>query len=238
MKHNRKIKFVCQNNLVGKGFDLNTPGEEQRKAMFAEHEKAFEIAKILGAKTYVMHIGAWCCVENCWESDKEVLRKNALESLEILLPIAEKNGVSIAIENAFEPSNTPDELLYYLERISSPALGACFDAGHATMMDGEVINRDRDENKDPNRERLWHGKLVFQYNALEKMAPYVITCHLHDNDGYDDQHKLIFSGVANWQKYAASLHKCPRLVSVQNEIKAGGATIKEMCQAFDRLVSM
>ncbi len=232
------LKFIDIHGLCGKGFDLNSPGEEVRKAMFGEHARAFEIAKILGVKNYVMHIGAWCCVENCWESDKEILRKNALESLEVLLPIAEKNGVSIAIENAFEPSNTPDELLYYLERITSPALGACFDAGHATMMDGEVINRDRDENEDPNRKPLWHGKLVFQYNALEKISPYVITCHLHDNDGCNDQHKLIFSGVANWQKYSENFRNCPRLVSVQNEIKSGGATIKEMCQAFDHLVSM
>ena len=232
------IKFCDIHGLCGKGYDLNTPDEQAREIMFQHHAKAFEIAEKLGVKTYVMHIGAWCCVENCWYEQQDFLRQLTIESLEKLLPIAEKYGVTIAIENAFEPSNTPDELLYFLERVKSPALGACFDAGHATMMSDVMVKRDRDENDDPNRKPLWHGRLEFQSDALEKIAPYVVTCHLHDNDGYNDQHKLIFSGVANWQKYMDTLRKCPRLVSLQDEIKSNGASIEEMCQAFDRLLKL
>jgi sugar phosphate isomerase/epimerase len=232
------IKFCDIHGLCGKGYDLNTPDEKAREIMIQHHAKAFEIAEKLGVKTYVMHIGAWCCVENCWYEQQDFLRQLAIESLEKLLPIAEKYGVTIAIENAFEPSNTPDELLYFLERVKSPALGACFDAGHATMMSDVMVKRDRDENDDPNRKPLWHGRLEFQSDALEKIAPYVVTCHLHDNDGYNDQHKLIFSGVANWQKYMDTLRKCPRLVSLQNEIKSNGAPIAEMCQAFERLLKL
>ena len=221
--------------LCGKNYDLNIVDSNQREIMLHDHAKAFRLARKIGAETYVMHIGAWCCVENCWYGNEDNLRSLAIQTLEKLLPIAEENNITIAIENAFEPSNTPDELLYYLERVKSPALGVCFDAGHATMMSGEVFERDPAENNHPLRQRLWHGRLEFQYNAIESLLPHIVTCHLHDNDGFDDQHNLIFSGVADWQKYAANLAKAPRLKSIQNEIKSGSTTIAEMCQAFDRL---
>ncbi|MBQ9789462.1 MAG: sugar phosphate isomerase/epimerase [Lentisphaeria bacterium] len=232
------IKFFDIHGLCGKGYDLNTVDSSCREIMFQDHVRAFEIAEILGVRNYVMHIGAWCCVENIWEEQKELLRKLATESLEKLLPEAEKKHLSIAIENAFEPSNSADELLIYLKNIQSPALGACFDAGHALMMSDTMIKRERDENNDVERQRLWHGKLKFDGYTLDKMLPYVITCHLHDNDGYNDNHQLIFSGSANWDEYAEKLRKAPRLSSVQNELKSGANSIQDMCLAFDRLRKM
>lgn len=149
-----------------------------------------------------------------------------------------KNNITIAIENAFEPSNAPEELLIYLEKITSPSLGACFDAGHATMMDLNSVPRTRDENNDPQRIRSWHGKLQFQENALEKLSPYTVTAHPHDNDGCRDLHQLVFQGVADWDKYMRLLRNAPRLTSIQNESKKSAFPIGEMCRAFDKLVSL
>ena len=232
------LKFADAHGLWGGEFwDLNVAEEDRRRFMLDQHKLCIRLMASLGVKTYTMHIGALCCVQNTWLGHEDFRRGLALASLEALLPVAEKEGVIIAIENSFEPSNSPEELLYYLKRIQSPALGVCFDAGHAAMMDADIVPRDRDENGDDYR-HAWQGKLVFQHDALGMLSPYIVTAHLHDNDGYRDLHQLIFSGVSDWKKNMDGLRKCPRLVSIQNEVASGTASIARMCRAFDRLTAL
>ena len=47
-----------------------------------------------------------------------------------------------------------------------------------------------------------------------------------------------FYGVNDWSKTMSGLRKCPKLLSVQNEVRFGGAPIAVMCRAFDRLMSL
>ena len=62
-------------------------------------------------------------------------------------------------------------------------------------------------------------ELKQQYpDALEKLSPYIVTCHLHDNDGYSDGHQLPGRGTANWDKIVAGIKKCPNLRSIQSEV--------------------
>ena len=232
------LKFVDAHGLWGGEFwDLNVADPDRRPYMLDQHKLCIRLMASLGVKTYTLHIGALCCVRNTWLGHEDFLRGLALETLEALLPVAEKEGVLIAIENSFEPSNSPEELLYYLKRIQSPALGVCFDAGHAAMMDADIVPRDRDENGD-NYRGAWQGKLAFQHDALGMLSPYIVTAHLHDNDGHRDLHQLIFSGVNDWKKVIDGLRKCPRLVSIQNEASPGSASIARMCRAFDRLTAL
>ena len=234
------IGFVDAHGLWGgdMAWDLNVDDMERRPFMLEQHKLCIKLLAALGVRTYTMHIGAQCCVQNRWDGNEQHFRDLACQSLEALLPTAEKEGVIIAIENAFEPSNTPDELLYYLGRFKTPALGVCFDAGHATMMDADIIPRDPSENEQDYRMVSWHGHLQYQHDALGTLTPYVVTAHLHDNDGHRDYHNLIFEGVGDWKKYMDGFRKCPRLISLQNEIHGGGASIARMCKAFDRLLTL
>ena len=234
------LKFHDAHGLHGydQAWDLNIEDMERRPVMVELHKACIQLLASLGVKTYTMHIGAQCCYQGKWSGREQILRELALDTLEKLLPTAEREGVIIAIENSYEPVNTPEELLYYIGRIQSPALGICFDAGHANMMADDSICRDRDENEDPHRKGCWHGQLQFQHDALGKLSPWVVTAHLHDNDGHQDQHNLIFSGVNDWGKTISGLRKCPKLVSIQNEVRFGGAPIAVMCRAFDRLMQL
>jgi len=233
------LKFVDAHGLWGGEFwDLNLDDPDRRPFMLEQHKLCIRLLASMGVKTYTMHIGALCCVQNRWYGKEDFFRSLALNTLEELLPVAEREGVTITIENSFEPSNAPEELLFYLDKIQSPALGVCFDAGHAIMMADDSVPRDRDENGDDYRLSSWHGRLKFQHDALGMLAPYIVTAHLHDNDGYRDLHQLIFSGVGDWKKIMDGLRKCPRLVSIQNEVTSGGASIMRMCRAFDRLTAL
>ena len=234
------LKFHDAHGLHGydQAWDLNVENQERRPVMLELHRLCIRMLASLGVKTYTMHIGAQACYRNGWFGRERELRELALASLEKLLPTAEREGVVIAIENSFEPSNTPDELLYYIDRIKSPALGICFDAGHAVMMSDDAVPRDRDENEDRHRKVAWNGQLRFQHDALGMLSPWIVTAHLHDNDGHQDLHDLIFRGVADWGKYIRGLRKCPKLLSIQDEVRFGGAPIALMCKAFDRLMKL
>lgn len=61
-------------------------------------------------------------------------------------------------------------------------LGICYDSGHGNM----------------------GGKGL---DHLAKFADRLISLHLHDNNGFDDQHKPLFSGTIDWKKLAAVVSK-------------------------------
>ena len=52
---------------------------------------------------------------------------------------------------------------------------------------------------------------------LEKMLPHIVNCHLHDNDGFEDSHKLCGKGNVDWKKVISLLKTAPRLKNIQCE---------------------
>ena len=66
-----------------------------------------------------------------------------------------------------------------LADVDRPGLGALFDIGHANMLSED----------DP----------VLAATAL---APHLIHCHAHDNDGLRDTHDAVGSGTLDWPQVA------------------------------------
>ena len=93
------IHIVSIHAPAGREFDLNIPEKERRPAMIKDHIKAMEIAAEFGSKTYTIHVGAWHhCIKHV---DMNLLRPLAIETLEQLVPAAEKIGIVVAVENSF-----------------------------------------------------------------------------------------------------------------------------------------
>ena len=227
--------FECH-GLWSIAYDLNITDRPRRRAMIAEHKLCMEYAADLGCRTYVMHIGAFDCYYK--DTTLEEMRRLAVESLEKLIPAAEKLGIIIAIENSFEPSNTPDEVLYFLNYFNTPVLGCCFDTGHANIMA-------KTPGKDPAKYAsymnvCWKNGVVEEADAFGKLAPHIVTCHLHDNDGYGDAHNLPGTGTIDWKTLIPALKNCPRIVSMQNETSAGAyhVSIAKLCRTFDELMKL
>ena len=227
--------FECH-GLWSIAYDLNITDRPRRRAMIEEHKLCMEYAADLGCRTYVMHIGAFDCYYK--DTSLEEMRRLAVESLEKLIPAAEKLGIIIAIENSFEPSNTPDEVLYFLNYFNTPVLGCCFDTGHANIMA-------KTPGKDPAKYAsymnvCWNNGVVEEADAFGKLAPHIVTCHLHDNDGYGDAHNLPGTGTIDWKMLIPALKNCPRIVSMQNETSAGAyhVSIAKLCRTFDELMKL
>ena len=200
----------------GMNFDLDLLQPERRKQMIEEHTYLLERLGHYGIKTYTMHIGAvpWCATPPAVEMPE--LRKNALDTLEKLLPAAEKAGITICIENAFEPVDSADEVLFYIKHFDHKNIRCCFDCGHANIM--RKTGKDLSGYKKEFHEIVWRNSLTLSDDEFAKMAPYIVTCHLHDNDGYNDAHTLPGTGTVNWDILMNDLFtKCPLLQSIQNE---------------------
>ena len=82
---------------------------------------------------------------------------------------AEKNNVTIALENLLRP----EYLDYIFDNIKSDKLKFCYDSGHENC-------------------------LMSGIKFLEKYKDKLAALHLHDNNGLSDQHLLPFSGTINW----------------------------------------
>ena len=226
------LKFKGCHGLWGSGVkDLNCEDRQYRQKSIDNHKLAMGYAADAGCREYVVHIGAVCCYRG-YPCDIQKMRDLACQTLDQLVPEAEKLGIIIAVENSFEPTNTADEVLYFINKFPSPYVGVCYDAGHANIMTSI--------GKDPSlygKDLLypWNDKIVSEDRALEKLAPHIVTCHLHDNNGYSDQHDLPGTGTICWETLLGRLSECPRILSMQSEVSALShrIPIRKLCTTFD-----
>lgn len=234
---NNALTFCDAHAPFGPCLDLNCIWEEKRPMMLARLKLALEICSYMNVDTITIHLG-----NNHFEGatgiadDIHIGRMK--ESLSELLPVAEKLGITICIENIWFSVNTPDVLNSIKAEFPTDALGFCYDAGHANIMDngrkfatGSAWSGWKASGKAvPN----WEG------SALEKMLPHVVNCHLHDNSGWRDEHKLPGRGCINWEHIIKLLKKAPRLKAVQSEVipVASGTYIKELVEKFNELAEI
>ena len=229
------IKFFEVHGLWSRGWDPCCTDFPRRPGIIADHKLAMNYAAELGCKTYVMHIGAFESV--FFRTPNEELRANAVQVFEQLIPEAEKLGLVIAVENSYEISNTPDEVLYYINYFNSPCLQCCFDSGHANIM--APADWKKQEDYSAQLKFAWENYVEQYPDALEKLSPYIVTCHLHDNDGYSDAHILPGRGTIDWKKLVPALKKCPDLRSMQTEtVYSPDLSVGEVVSTFDALMKL
>ncbi|NJE47917.1 sugar phosphate isomerase/epimerase, partial [Thermococcus sp. GR7] len=97
---------------------------------------------------------------------------NTLKHLRELKPIAENSGVKLVIENLFEGKigALPHELLSF----ANEGFELCFDIGHAFLTS---VNS---------------GLRMDEFSVL---FPYTSHLHIHDNNGYEDEHRPLGEGM-------------------------------------------
>lgn len=220
----------------GECWDLNCSVKARRPYLVEGHIKCMNYAAEAGCRTYVIHVGAWDCIFRP-EISIEKMRELALETLEKLLPEAEKAGIVLAVENSFEMSNATDEVVWLLKHFDSPFIGCCFDTGHANYMAPSPDGKPKAYSA-YQVEQAWRGNLIQEPAALEKLLPYIVTCHIHDNNGLGDQHSLPGRGNIDWKELMPKLLSAPRLVSCQSEVAfiRDLIPVKELVSTMERLV--
>ena len=234
LKHRHGINFQDAHMPFGEHMDLACPDRGRRAKMIEEQKQALGYAADLGCKTATIHIGAF--ESAFFQTPNSQIRPYAVDSLEKLLPTAEKLGIMLAVENSFERSNTPDEVLYYISQFDSPNLGVCFDAGHANIME-YFPGKDYDKYFG-GITVAWRDSMEYCNDALDKLLPHIVTCHLHDNDGYCDSHMMPFDGIIDWNKLMTKLSTAPRLMTMQTEVSMFkfGYSVKQLIDTFNSII--
>lgn len=175
------MRFRGAHSFWGPEWDLNQLDAVLHKTVVENQKKVIGMAGLIGADVLVIHPGDSQFLSGT--PDVRAMRMQAIRTLEELLPYAESRGVRISLENIIAPSDSAEENLAILEHFKSDSLVCCYDTGHANVMEAAP-------GKDPAmvceyiRHTLWHdGLKLYEGRTLERLAPYVVTAHVHDNGG-------------------------------------------------------
>ena len=224
------LEFVDSHALWGTWSDPGMPLSEWKEPLLLRHRTAFRFCQRFGVHTMAFHTG------NTFNSifgaglTLADYRKSLVDSLEILLPEAEKCGVVIALENQWTPLNHSRVLLEIMEYFRSPNLGLCYDSGHGNLM--EKGSQFPGKTVVPP---IWNelgAPVEWEELLPEKFAQWMVNCHLHDNNGVSDQHLPPGDGTVDWERIRQVLRRSPHLQNIQNESSLRGRSIAEFCRSF------
>ena len=164
------VRFIQSHAPMGKPLERGSYHDE----FVAENKRCIESCAKLGIPNVVIHSGYEMGISKgeCLERNRDFFRE--------LLPCAEKNDVTILVENfnkmcvdgMYWIDNAPD-LLEMVEMVDHPLFQAVWDAGHANMQE------------------------MPQNEALNILCSHVKALHIQDNMGNTDAHIAPFFGTLN-----------------------------------------
>ena len=184
------------------------------KRLFSEPRRPDSVppCNTLGADTVILHAGA--------DYSHDAQR----QSLEELLPSAQRIGVRIALENL--PGQGFSRALPLVREFDHEMLGYCLDTGHAVLNDSQGF--DDLSDAEANLSKLY-------------------SLHLHDNDGSGDTHRLPFTGTVPWKRIAGLIADSPytgcltfEVMSTNESYSDHAAFLQEALsrgRAFDAMVA-
>jgi sugar phosphate isomerase/epimerase len=161
--------------------DLN-PGavdERIREITALRFGQVLDLVPLFRPRAIVLHPGydRWR-----YDDDVDLWLENSLRTWEPLVKRAESLSVRMALENVFEEK--PAILERLLDKIDSPYLGYCLDAGHGNLFSRVPLEE-------------W----------VEVLGSRLMEIHLHDNRGEADDHLPLGQGSIDFPSLFALLGK-------------------------------
>lgn len=150
------------------GVTISAVSKDDRVRALKNYKAVIDSVSILQGDflvTHDIHISA---------DDKEK-RKALIENVRELADYAADKNIRIAIENGGATHITGKSILHrsLLEDIARENVGACFDTGHANLVEDVA-------------------------GFLRIIDKYLFTLHIHDNKGETDNHQIPGWGIIDW----------------------------------------
>jgi sugar phosphate isomerase/epimerase len=182
-------------------YSLAAGAHDRREAAVREAVAAREIAKRIPFNVLVVHLGTPASARHADDNN----RAAAVRSLEEICRSAAAVRVKVAAEVIPNRLSDPATLAALIESELEPGdTGICLDFGHAHLM-GDVGD------------------------AVETSAEHVITTHVHDNHGRDDEHLVPYLGSIDWDHALVTMQKIGYdgvyVMELAGDAKAGGAPV-------------
>jgi sugar phosphate isomerase/epimerase len=163
----------------GTTYSIASGDGARRQAAVREAEAAINVLKRIPAKFVVAHLGA----PAQYAGANDNLRPSASRSVEEICRMAEPLGARVAMEVIPNSLSSASTLVAMIERdFEGSTVGICLDFGHAHLA-GDVADE------------------------IEVSAEHLITTHVHDNRGRDDDHLVPYQGTINWPAALMTMQK-------------------------------
>jgi sugar phosphate isomerase/epimerase len=177
---------------------------ERRAVAVTESEQALYIARRIPLHVLVVHLG-FPRTQSTAPGDNS--RDAARRSIEELQRLASPLGVRVAVEVIPNELSRAGSLVHFVEEdLDAPDVGICLDFGHAHI-DGDVLD------------------------AIETVSGHLITTHVHDNGGRNDDHLVPFEGTIDWPAAMTAVQKVGYDQTLLFEIAAHGAPKDTLAKA-------
>jgi sugar phosphate isomerase/epimerase len=163
----------------GATFTNASPREVVRQLAVHETCLALELARLTPVHAIVVHPGLPGMVPPGEDPNS---REALVTSVREIVAAAAESGVHVALENIPGDFASAADVASMLDAVSMPGVGACLDMGHANLAGGVV-------------------------DAIETCAGTLVTTHVHDNAGTQDEHRLPFAGTIPWPAVMVALQK-------------------------------
>ena len=160
-------------------------------------EKCFAICEELDCRHLVIHPICDGSARYPSLTKEDEIREN-MSYFSSIIPLLKKHNVVCCLENAYSldwgtkkayacACSDMAEANRYIDDLNALAgekrFAFCLDTGHALMIGTDI------------------------YNAIKMLGDRLEILHVHDNDGYLDEHTAAFLGVCNWGRFIKSLRE-------------------------------
>ncbi len=200
----------------------NILGDDGGAYYYKKSMLAIDLAGRIGIPSITLHPG----VSDKMEMSREKYVETLAERFMRLIPLAEKYGIRLLIENlpwkslsADSMTSNADELNELLDRIDHPLFGICWDTGHANMLG------------------------LDQYKEIKKLGTRLEGVHLHDNYAHrlasgQDLHHMPFWGDVNYDAVITALLEVGYKGTFNFEVDAPGMRNDRIPFAGEEKISM
>ncbi len=201
------VELHAVHSPFGPDVDWCAPDGEAARAGQAIMRYVIPTAAELGAGIVVIHPSRGAegeAAEQMWARVRG--------GLETLLPLAEANGVVLALENMPWKEQNAQQLAPLIDDLASARLVACLDAGHANIAEGVV-------------------------EAARAFGRQLGHLHLHDNHGESDEHLIPPNGTIDWPAVCAALRELDFAGPLNFEVRAAanqGMSLRETREHLER----
>lgn len=195
---------------IGGGFSIAAGDGARRHAAVQEAVLAIGMLKRIPARFVVVHLGSPAKYAGPGDNN----RASAARSVEEICRIAEPLGAQVAMEVIPNTLSSASALVSMIERdFEGSRVGICLDFGHAHLM----------------------GDLA---DEIEVAAEHLVTTHVHDNRGKEDDHLVPYQGTINWPGALVNMQKIGYEGTYLLELAATGnpaAVLEEARRARQRI---
>jgi len=202
-----RVRVATIHALFGQAYDLSAPDEQvQRKGLAVIHA-AIDTSLDLGAPIVVVHASS----EPILPEERAGRLQRAQTALQEVGMRCEEVGVQVAIELLPRSclGNSVEELLALIDGLSEKVFGVCLDTNH-------LMDRAQDLPRAPGA-----------------LGSKLLTLHMSDYDGVDEQHQMPGRGVLDWRAFMQALREAGYAGPYNYECQIDGDTPQDRIEALE-----